>query len=227
MSDSGRGRGGHGERGDCRSSGRGGKSSPSTATEERLSDCVCCLGSARQALGCEATTEHLADCIGGDSESGDNVGSSLEKLGELDVSAHKPVLLTSAETDAAARDAQDRQCEIESKAESDKHMKREQTHEDDTSKSCASLRGQCAKSVQDKTQARGDSESGVGGSPIALLGAARQRALDCQGHRHGVSVILDAIKTMINLTLPALVAQLSRPCDGPWPWDSGRVETSH
>jgi len=42
-------------------------------------------------------------------------------------------------------------------------------------------------------------ESEVKGNPISLLKAIQQHALDCQGHRHGMSIILDAIKTTVNL----------------------------
>jgi len=181
MSDSGGGRGGRGKRGGHQSSGRGGgpSSSDRPAPKRQLSDYVCCLGSARQASDCETATERLVDCIGGDFESGEDVGPPLGRLGESDVSVCKPVLRNSAEQDPVTRDAQDRQCEIEFKAESDAHMGREQTYERDISKACAPLWGQCTKSMQSKIQARKDFESEVKGSPVSLLKAIQQHALDC------------------------------------------------
>jgi len=200
MSDPGRGRGGRGRRGD-QSSGRGGKSFSDNrpASKRQLSDYVCCLGSARQASGHETTTECLVNCVKGDFESGEDIGPPLKRLEESDVSVCKPDLRNSAHQDPGIEGAQDRQHEIESKAESDAHMGREQTYEDNISRAYAPLWGQCAKSMQSKTQAREDFGSGVGGSPVSPLKATQQHALDCQERRYEMSIILDAIKTTVNL----------------------------
>jgi len=114
MSNPGRGRGGRGRRGD-QSSGRGGKSSSSNrpASKKQLSDYVCCLGSARQASDYETTTEHLINYIEGNFEFGEDIGSSLKKLEELDVSVCMPDLRNSAASDPDTKEAQDRRPESE------------------------------------------------------------------------------------------------------------------
>jgi hypothetical protein len=197
MSGRGRGRG----YGRGRSSGRGkGRSSNNkpTITKRGLSDYVYYLGSAKTASDYENTTEYLINHIKKTFEFGNDIGTALEELEPFDMNEHMPALSYSTSTDPAAKEADDRQYEMIFKAEYDAYMKRKQAYENNLTKAYAFLWSQCARGMQNKIEARSDYTT-VKGNPIELLKAIKQHALNYQEHRYEMSIISDAIKTVVNL----------------------------
>jgi len=160
---------------------------------------VFCLGSAKQASDHETTSEHLINHIESTCDHGKDVATSLESLTPMLFSPLKPTVKTSTDANAAAKQAEDRQCEIEFKEEFAAWMKRKQVHDDDTAKACAFLWSHCAKSVQQKIEASKDCEATIKKNPIEPLKAVKQHALNCQECRCEMSIILDSIRSVANL----------------------------
>jgi hypothetical protein len=109
-----------------------------------LSDYVYYLGSARQASDYEKTTDYQINHVRKTFSFRNNIGMALENLEEYDMLLHHPTLQVSTLTDAAAKAAEDKQFEIEFKAEYDGYMKCKQELETNMSTAHAVLWEQCA-----------------------------------------------------------------------------------
>ena len=188
------GRGGRGGRSNHQFSSKKYKSAP----KKTLSDYQYYLGSAKQASDYEKTTEFLINHIKKTFTFGSDIATALEKLEEFDVSPYKPSLYISTRTVAAEKAAQDKQFEIEFKAEYDAFMKRKQALETNMSKAYAFLWDQCSKGMQNKVEARSDFVSDIKDNPIELLKAIKQHALNYQEHRYEMSIIADAMRTLFS-----------------------------
>ena len=173
MSGRGRGRtGGHG-----RHSGRGHdnkKGSTNKTTVKTVKDYMYYVGSAKQAADYETTTDYLINYVRKTFTFGNDIGTVLETLEEFDITKFKPVLYYSYNDDKEAKDSENRQFEMEFKAEYDAYMRRKQSLETNMSKAYAFLWEQCSKGMQSKIEARSDFNSEVKGNPIELLKAIKQ-----------------------------------------------------
>jgi hypothetical protein len=78
-------------------------------------------------------------------------------------------------------------------------MKRKQALEANMTKAYAFLWDQCTKGMQQKIEVRSDFQAKVKSDPIELLKAIKQHALNYQEHRYEMSIILDALRTLLNL----------------------------
>ena len=157
------------------------------------------MGSAKQAADYESTTEFLINHIKKTFSFGNDIGTVLETLQELDLNQYKPSLSISLSVDEGVKMAEDKQFEIEFKAEFEAFTKRKQAMETNLTKAYAFLWDQCARSLQNKIEARADFLSDIKGNPIELLKAIKQHALNYQESRYEMSIILDAIKNMVNI----------------------------
>jgi hypothetical protein len=92
-----------------------------------------------------------------------------------------------------------KQYDMEFKAEYDAFMKRKQFYETNTPKAYSLLWEQCAKSMQGKVKANEKFESTIKGNPIELLKLIQQNCLNYQEHRYEMSIILDSMKTLLNV----------------------------
>jgi Reverse transcriptase (RNA-dependent DNA polymerase) len=184
---------------DTRSSNNNGQSTSYKPTKRTLADNIYYLGSAKQAADYETTTEFLINYIKKNFNFGNDIGTALEELEEFTIENYKPTLSYSVIQDAITREAEDRQYEIEFKAEYDAYMKRKQSLEVNMTKAYAFLWDQCAKAMQNKIEARTDYVTTVKSNPIELLKAIKQHALNYQEHRYEMSIILDALRALINL----------------------------
>jgi len=168
-------------------------------TKRTLVDNVYYLGSVKQASDFESTTEFLINYIKKTFNYGMDIGTVLETLQEVDLSEFQPSLRVSLNPDEVIRMAEDKQFEIEFKAEYDVFTKRKQALEMNLSKAYSFIWDQCAKSLQNKIEARTDYVSLIKGNPINLLKAIKQQVLNFQESRYEMSTILEALKNMINV----------------------------
>jgi hypothetical protein len=157
------------------------------------------LGSAKQASDFETTADFLINYIQSTYEFGQDIGMALEDLSTFDPDPIKPIMQISTNSDDDIKTAENRQFEIEFKAEYDSWMKRKQIYINNTSKAYAFLWSQCAKSMQQKIEASKDYEGTIKNNPIELLKAIKQHALNYQEYRYEMSIILDSIRSVINL----------------------------
>ena len=206
---SGRGRGRSNGRGN-RSAARGGNNNGNKKpynngqgnnykpTKKTLSDYIYYLGSAKQAANYEVTTDYLLNHIKKTFVFGNDIASALYDKTPYNVDQHKPSLKFSTSKNDDQKAAENEQFKIEFKAEYDAYMKRKQTYESNYNKAYALLWEQCAKGMQSKIESRTDFKI-IKDDPITLLKAIQQHALNNQEQRYEMSIILDAIKTIINL----------------------------
>ena len=114
------------------------------------------MGSAKQAADYESTTKFLINHIKKTFSFGNDIGTVLETLQELDLNQYKPSLSISLSVDEGVKMAEDKQFEIEFKAEFEAFTKRKQAMETNLTKAYAFLWDQCARSLQNKIEARTD-----------------------------------------------------------------------
>lgn len=196
----GRGRGRSGGRGGRGSGGRNNnnRTSGDTQKQKSLKDYMFYLGSAKQASDFETTAEYLINHIKGTYDYGQDIATALTQETPCDMTAFKPTIKVSRRSDADAKAAENRQFEIEFKEDFSLYRKREQTYKNNTSKAYAFLWSHCTKSMQSKLEACTDFESSIKENPIELLKAIKQHALNYQEHRYEMSIILDAIRSVVN-----------------------------
>ena len=101
--------------------------------------------------------------------------------------------------DEQVRERKNRQFELQQKDELDEAMKRRQTYNDNLYKAYALLWERCAKSMQNKIQARKDYKTSIFNNPINLLKAIKQHSLNYQETRYEMSIIADSIRAVMNL----------------------------
>jgi hypothetical protein len=117
---------------------------------------------------------------------GNDIGMSLETLEDYNMDQHGPKLQTSDSVNRETKELENKQNEIEFKAEFDAFMKQKnkqkQTLETNTTKVYAFLWEQCAKAMQIKIESNSNYKGGIKGNPIELLKVIKQHAL--KYHKH-------------------------------------------
>jgi hypothetical protein len=105
----------------------------------------------------------------------------------------------STSTDDDVYEIDNKQFEIEFKAEFDGFMKRKQNYETNTTKAYAFLWEQCARGMQSKIESSSKFETDIKGNPIELLKIIKQHCLNYHEHRYKMAIILDALRVLIGL----------------------------
>ena len=192
MSRSGRsGRGkGHGD-------GRFKKTLPKKKTIENYQFYV---GTSRQAADYESTAEFLINHIKMSFDQGNDIAENLTTMVEIRIDDWMPTLKSSDESDnEKLRERENRQFELQYKAELDKAMERRRTYNDNLYKAYALLWGKCAKFMQNKIQARRDYKKLIFYNPINLLQVIKEHSMNYQETRYEMSIIADSIRAVMNL----------------------------
>jgi hypothetical protein len=108
------------------------------------------LGSAKQASDYETTTEFLINYIKKTFDYGSDIGQALKELKEVDINPWKPTLNQSSDTDAAIEAIQNKQFEMEFKADYDSYRKRVLALENNKMKVYALFWERCTKGMKNK-----------------------------------------------------------------------------
>ena len=107
-----------GQQGKGKSQTKGGNSNAMTASKKQyVTNFNYYLGSSKQASDYETTTEFLINHIKKLYDYGYDIGTALEDLESIDTAAWKPSMQVSEESDDAMRTIENRQFEIEFKAD--------------------------------------------------------------------------------------------------------------
>ncbi len=186
-------RGGRGGRGRGRTS-----STKPVYTKKTVEDYFFYVGSSKQASDYEITNEFVVNHIKKTFDRGNDVSEALRTLVRPDTDAWKPTLKMSVDSDTNIKQREDKQFEMECKAELDQAMKRKRAFEDNTFKAHAPLWERCNKAMQNKIASRSDCESSVFNDPVALLQAIKEHLLNCQDTRHEMSIVADAFRSVFN-----------------------------
>ena len=154
------------------------------------------LGSAQQASDYETTTEFLINHIKKLYEFGNDIGTALEELTELDLAKYKPTMASSKDSDEEIKALENEQFKIEFKSDYDNYRSRVQTYENNKTKAYALLWERCTKAMKNKLESRSDYDK-IKNDPILLLKAIKEHALNYQENRYSMSIVLDTLRTLL------------------------------
>ena len=181
------GRGGRGARG-----GRGNTFHKTPKRKKAIEDYYFYVGSSKQASDFETTYEFLLNHIKKTYTRGNDISEALRTLEDPDSDKWKPTLIMSTETDVDLKVRENRQYELEHKAEYDEYMKRKREYEQNSYKAYAEIWERCNKAMQSKLEARKNFESEVYNNPIKLIEAIKEHAMSYEESRYEMSIITDA-----------------------------------
>ena len=178
-----------------------GKQGETTNNSEKkkqfITDYTYHLGTAKQASDYDTATEFLINYIKKMYDYGNDIGTSLEELQPVETMTWKPKMQVSEDKDATVKALEDKQFEIEFKADYDVYRKRLQILENNQTKAYALLWERCAKSMKNKIESRSDFDK-IKNNPIALLKSIKEHALNYQENRYHMAIILDAMRTLMS-----------------------------
>ena len=189
----GRGRGGG------RGSGHFNKKKDNYAKNKKtLEDHYFYVGSSKQASDFEVTFEFLVNYIKRTYIRGNDIAEALRTMKLPNTNLWKPSLQVSLNFNDADEKRENRQFELDYKAEYDEYMKRKRSFEENCYKSYAEIWARCNKAMKSKIESRKDYESEVYNKPVKLLEAIKEHALNYEENRYEMSIILDAMKAFID-----------------------------
>jgi hypothetical protein len=160
-------RGGRGGRG-------GGRSTPGTSLKEAkkkksIEDYFFYVGSSKQASDFETTSEFLVNYVKKTFDRGNDVAEALRTLTPENTELWKPTLQFSAATEDTKIKQENRQHQLEYKANLDEFMRRKRSYDDNLFKAYALIWERCAKAMQNKIMATSNFENEIYNDPIKLL----------------------------------------------------------
>ena len=156
------------------------------------------MGSSKQASDFETTYTFLFNYIKRTYDRGNDIAEALRKMEVPDTKLWKPSLQVSLSSDADEEKRENRQYELDYKAEFDEFMKRKRAFEENSYKAYAEIWARCNKAMQGKIESRKDYDSEIYNKPIKLIEAIKEHALNYEESRYEMSIILDAFKAFIN-----------------------------
>ena len=162
-------------------------------TKKTIEDYYFYVGLTKQASDYETTAEFIINHIKKTFDRGNNIAEALRTLTKAEVNSWEPTLVVSTATLTADKEQEDKQNELEFKAELDESMKGKRTYENNLFKSYALLWERCAKAMQNRLVARADFESDIYNDPIKLLIAIKEHSLNYQETCYEMSIILDSL----------------------------------
>lgn len=166
--------------------------------KKSVGDYLYYLGSAKQASDYDNTTRYLINHIQKTFTYGIDIGKALEELKPCELSQYEPTITSSTAKDEATRTLENRRLELKYTADYDLFIRRVEAYESNFAKAYAFIWGQCTKAMQNKIENRNDFLT-IKNNPIALLKAIKEHALNYEGHRYEMSIICNALRTMVNL----------------------------
>ena len=115
---------------------------------------------------------------------------------KVDPNEWKLNLKLSIDDDVEIKERENKQYEIEYKAELDEALKRKRQYMENMYKAYTLLWEHCAKAMQNKLMSRSDDESKIYNDPITLLKAIKEHLLNYQETRYEMSIISDAFRVV-------------------------------
>jgi hypothetical protein len=149
--------------------GRGRRGPTQTKTKKTVEDYFFYVGSSRQESDYEITAKFVVYHIKKTFDRGNDITEAIRTLVKTDTSLWKPTLKVSTATESTVKERENKQYEMEYKAELDESMRRKRMYQDNTFRAYALLWERCAKTMQNKIASRSDYEIVVYNDPISLL----------------------------------------------------------
>ena len=121
-----------------------------TKKKKTLEDYYFYVGSSKQASDFETTYDFLLNYIKRTYTRGNDIAEALRKMESPDKNNWTPVLQMIIDTNDEVKKRENRQCELDYKAEYDEYMKRKRTLEENSYKVYAEVWARCNKAMQSK-----------------------------------------------------------------------------
>jgi hypothetical protein len=176
-----------------------GDSSEYKPSKKTLADHVYFNRTAKQTADYQTTTYYFTNHIPKTCEFGSDIAFALKHHKSYDMDKHKPKLQSSKAKKDEDKEVENCQFEIEFKEDFSAYMKQKQLYEANTTKAYALIWEQCSKGMQGKIEANKKFEAENFENPIELLEIIKNNCLNYQEHCYEMSIILDSIKTMVNM----------------------------
>jgi hypothetical protein len=202
---SGRGRGTG--RGRGRFSGRGGRSGQGRSSQSKpnqkktITDYKYVLGGGNgtNVSDFNEVTKYLLNHIQKTYVHGGDIQTAMKDRKEFDFEQHMPTKKSSTNSALQVRVLEDEAHEAVFKAEIQQFVKRKDNYMSNRSKVYALLWQQCARTMQNKIQARADFTSKIENDPIKLLNAIEEHALSYEETKYDMSSISDAMRQLLTI----------------------------
>ena len=186
-------------------SGRGGRgkfvnrnqNTPNLNKKKTLEDHYFYVGSSKQASDFETTYEFLLNHIKRTYARGNDISEALRTMKNPNEDTWKPKLEFSGKGTDEEKKREDRQFELDYKANYDEYMKRKRAYEENCYKAYAEIWERCNKAMKAKIESRKDYESVIYNKPIKLIDAIKEHALNYEESRYEMSIILDAFMAFL------------------------------
>jgi uncharacterized protein with GYD domain len=187
----------------CGRGGRGGRKPQAQKQEikkkKSIEDYFFYVGSSKQVSDFETTSEFLVNYIKKTFDRGNDVAEALRILEPTDTDVWKPTLSFSTDSDATIKAHENRQYELEYKADLDEFMRRRRAYDDNLFKAYALIWERCNKAMQNKIMAISDFETTIYNNLIKLLNTVKKHALNYQETRYEMSIISDSFRALFNV----------------------------
>jgi hypothetical protein len=167
-------------------------------TKKTITDYSYHLGTAKQANDFESTTEFIINHIMETYEFGEDIGTALKELDSIDTDIWLPTLKVSKEKDDAKKENQDRQYGFQFQEDYKEYKQRCSVYRQNMTKAYALLWGRCAKGMKSKIEARADFQTKTSKSPIDLLIAIKEHALNYQENKYPSAIVHDSIMNLLS-----------------------------
>ena len=139
-------------------------------------------------------------------EYGKDIGNAIRFLKEPDTNLWKPSMQYSIATVPKAREAENKQFEIQFKAEYNEYHKRIRIYDNNKAAAYALIWERCARGMKDKIEARTEFQAKIYDNPIELLLAIKEHALNFEENRYKMEVAFESIFANITLVFALSVA---------------------
>jgi len=144
------------------------------------------------------TFEFLVNYIKRTYDRENDITEALRTMDLPNINMWKPSLRVSLISDDDEEKRENRQFELNYKAEFDEYMKQKRAFEENCYKSYAEIWARCNMAMKSKIESRKDYESEVYNKPVKLLEAIKKHALNYEENRYEMSIILNAVTAFVN-----------------------------
>ncbi len=166
-------------------------------TKKTLQDCCYFIPTAKQAHDFHQTTEFIINHIRETLEYGADIAEALKDLKPVDTTLWKPKLEMSTLQDDKEKEQDQRQLDFQFQEDYKLYKKRDVAYQLNLTKVHALLLGRCTKGMKERLKTRKDWDLQTSKSPLELLKAIKEEAMNYQDHKYPPAIVLHALNNLM------------------------------